>query len=100
MYARQPFVCVHLNQPNIVERHSFRGGGIMVWKGISLGGHTDLHVFQGGNLIGVKYHDEILDAYVRPYAPAIGNDFILMDDNVRPHPAVLVEDNLESQGLK
>ncbi|GFV61837.1 uncharacterized protein TNCV_4106421 [Trichonephila clavipes] len=37
------------HQSNTVERHSYRGGGILVWAGISLGGHTDLHVFHGGN---------------------------------------------------
>ena len=31
------------NQPNIVKKHSFGGGRIMVWAGISLSGHTDLH---------------------------------------------------------
>ncbi|GBM81809.1 hypothetical protein AVEN_12916-1 [Araneus ventricosus] len=40
----------------------------MVWAGISLGGHTDLHVFHGGTLTGVRYRDEILDPYVRSYA--------------------------------
>ncbi|GBM41188.1 hypothetical protein AVEN_35759-1 [Araneus ventricosus] len=72
----------------------------MVWAGISLGGHTDLHVFHGGTLTGVRYRDEILDPYVRPYAGAIGNDFILMDDNARPHRAVVVEDYLEGHGLE
>ena len=54
----------------------------MVWGGISLGGHTDLHVFYGGNLTGVRYRDEILDTYVQPqpYTAATGNDFILMPD--------------------
>ncbi|GBN92178.1 hypothetical protein AVEN_271006-2-1, partial [Araneus ventricosus] len=79
LYARRPVV------------HSYRGDGIMVWAGISLGGHTDLHVFHGGTLTGVRYRDEILD----PYAGAIGSDFILMDDNARPHRAVVVEDYLE-----
>ncbi|GFV21489.1 hypothetical protein TNCV_146461, partial [Trichonephila clavipes] len=32
-----------------------------------------------------EYRDETLDPYVHPYAAAIGNDFILMDDNARPH---------------
>ncbi|GFU97998.1 transposable element Tcb2 transposase [Trichonephila clavipes] len=73
------------HQSNTVERHSYRGGGILVWAGISLGGHTDLHVFHGGTVTGLRYQDEILDPYVRPYAAAIGNDFILMDDNARPH---------------
>ncbi|GBM37326.1 hypothetical protein AVEN_78073-1 [Araneus ventricosus] len=72
----------------------------MVWAGISLGGHTDPHVFHGGTLTGVRYRDEILDPYVRPYAGAIGNDFILMDDNARPHGAVVVEGYLEGHGLE
>ncbi|GFX99934.1 transposable element Tcb2 transposase [Trichonephila clavipes] len=79
------------HQSNTVERHSYRGGGILVWAGISLGGHTDLHVFHGGTVTGLGYRDEILDPYVGPYAPAIGNDFILMDDNARPHRARIVE---------
>ncbi|GFX62535.1 uncharacterized protein TNCV_1006081 [Trichonephila clavipes] len=37
----------------------------------------------------------MLDPYVRPYAAAIGNDFILMDDNARPHRARIVEEYLE-----
>ncbi|GFY07310.1 transposable element Tcb2 transposase [Trichonephila clavipes] len=86
-------------QSNTVERHSYRSGGIMVWAGISLGGHTDLHVFQGGTVTGVRYWDEILDPYIHPYAGAIGNDFILMD-NARPHRAVIVEEYLEGLCLE
>ena len=66
----------------------------------SLCGHTDLHVFHRGNLPDVWYCDKILDAYVQPYAAAVANDFILMDDNTWPHWAVLVEDYLENQGLE
>ncbi|GFX09908.1 transposable element Tcb2 transposase [Trichonephila clavipes] len=88
------------HQSNTVERHSYRGGGILVWAGISLGGHTDLHVFHGGTVTGLRYRDEILDPYVRPYAAAIGNDIILMDDNARPHRARIVEEYLEDHGLE
>ncbi|GFW76516.1 transposable element Tcb2 transposase [Trichonephila clavipes] len=88
------------HQSNTVERHRYRGGGILVWAGISLGGHTDLHVFHGGTVTGLRYRDEILDPYVRPYAAAIGNDFILMDDNARPHRAGIVEEYLEDHGLE
>ncbi|GBM46836.1 hypothetical protein AVEN_112185-1 [Araneus ventricosus] len=51
------------HQSNTLERHDYRGGGIMVWAGISLGGHTDLHVYHGGTLTGVRYREryEILD---------------------------------------
>ena len=68
----------------------------MIWEGIFLVGHSDLHVLHRGSLTGVRYRDEYLDAYVRSYAAVIGNDFILMDDNSRPHLAVLTEDYLES----
>ncbi|GFT85696.1 uncharacterized protein TNCV_4026511 [Trichonephila clavipes] len=61
---------------------------------------TDLHVFHGGTVNGLRYRDEILDPYVRPYAAAIGNDFILMDDNARPHRARIVEEYLEDHGLE
>ncbi|GFX34954.1 transposable element Tcb2 transposase [Trichonephila clavipes] len=59
------------HQSNTVERHSYRGGGIL-----------------------------ILDPYVRPYAAAIGNDFILMDDNARTHRARIVEEYLQDHGLE
>ncbi|GFU34697.1 uncharacterized protein TNCV_1994071 [Trichonephila clavipes] len=73
---------------------------VQIYNGeISLGGHTDLHVFHGGTVIGLRYRDEILDPYVRPYAAAIGNDFILMDDNARPHRARIVEEYLEDHGF-
>ncbi|GFT80418.1 transposable element Tcb2 transposase [Trichonephila clavipes] len=88
------------HQSNTVERHSHRGGGIMVWARISLVGHTDLHVFQGGTLTSARYWDEILDSYVHPYAGAIGNDFILMNDNARPQRAVIVDEYLEDLGLE
>ncbi|GFX88260.1 transposable element Tcb2 transposase [Trichonephila clavipes] len=102
LYARRPVVeqRTRYHQSNTVERHSYRGGGILVWTGISLGGHTDLHVFHGGIVTGLRYRDEILDPYVRPYAAAIGNDFILMDDNARPHRARIVEEYLEDHGLE
>ncbi len=48
----------------------------------------------------MRYREEILDPYVRPYAGAIGNDFILMNDNARHHRAVVVEEYLEGLGLE
>ncbi|GFS91958.1 transposable element Tcb2 transposase [Trichonephila clavipes] len=47
------------HQSNTVERHSYRGGGILVWAGISLGGHTP-DVFHGGTVTGLRYRDETL----------------------------------------
>ncbi|GFS99555.1 transposable element Tcb2 transposase [Trichonephila clavipes] len=78
------------NNPTLL-RHSYRDGGIMGWAGISVVGHTDQHVFHEGALTGVRYHDEIIDLYVRTYASAFDKDFILMDDNIRPLRAEVVE---------
>ena len=57
----------------------------MVWGGISLEGHTALHVLTRGTLTAIRYRDEILRPIVRPYAGAVGPGFLLMHDNVRPH---------------
>ena len=64
----------------------------MIWGGISRAGQTDLHVLRRGTMTGVRYRDEVLDVYVRPYAGAVGPDFILMDDNARPHRAKVVDE--------
>ncbi|GFX99622.1 transposable element Tc3 transposase [Trichonephila clavipes] len=90
-------LCCSQTSPDL---QCYRGGGILFWAGISLDGHTELHVFHGGTVTGLRYRDEILDPYVRPYAAAIGNDFILMDDNARPHRAQIVEEYLEDHGLE
>jgi hypothetical protein len=75
------------------------GGSVMVWAGISIDGKTDLHVI-AGNLSGVRYRDEILHPIVKPYAGAVGDGFILMDDNARPHRARVVTDYLENETIE
>ncbi|GFT11009.1 DDE_3 domain-containing protein [Trichonephila clavipes] len=57
-------------------------------------------VTKGGTLTGMKYRNKILDPYVHPYASAIGNYFILMEDNARPHRAGIVEECREGLGLE
>lgn len=84
---------------NVVEHDRFGGGSVMVWGGISLDGPTDLYAIRNGSLTAVRYRDEILDPIVRPFAGAIGNDFILMDDNARPHRARVVNDYLERESI-
>jgi hypothetical protein len=63
----------------------------MVWNGISRDGRTYLHVLERGTMTGVQYRDDILNVYVRPYAGAVGPDFIVMDDNARSHLVRVVE---------
>ncbi|GFU85510.1 transposable element Tcb2 transposase [Trichonephila clavipes] len=72
----------------------FGGGGVLVYGGISTDGRTDLYIIRDGPLTVRRYRDEILRHIVVPYAAAIGDDFILMDDNCRPHRDNMVEDCL------
>ena len=60
----------------------------MVWGGISYEGRMDLYVINGGTLTALRYQDKILDPIVMPIAGAIGDNFILMQDNARPHTAM------------
>ena len=62
---------------------AFGGGSVMVWGGITLTNKT--HLIQiNGNLNSNRYVAEILRLHVVPHAAAIGNGFILMDDNAHP----------------
>ncbi|GFU85684.1 transposable element Tcb1 transposase [Trichonephila clavipes] len=87
------------NSQNITEHHALRGGSIMVWAGISLGYRTGLHIFKQGYVTAVRYQDEVLEPVVRLYAAAVGPNFVLMDDNARPHRADIGDDYLESEGI-
>ncbi|GFY19021.1 transposable element Tcb2 transposase [Trichonephila clavipes] len=74
------------NNPAFVhEGVRFGGGGILVYGGISIDGRTDLYIIRDGPVTARRYRDAILRPIVVPYAAAIGDDFILMDDNCRPH---------------
>lgn len=53
-----------------------------------------------GAVTGVRYMDEIFHPIVRPYAGAIGQDFVLMDDNARPHRARVVDQYLHQEGIE
>ncbi|GFV25415.1 transposable element Tcb2 transposase [Trichonephila clavipes] len=88
------------NNPVFVhESVRFCGGGVLVYGGISIDGRTYLYIIRDGPLTARRYRDEILRPIVVPYAAAIGDDFILMDDNSRPHRANLVEDSLFEEGI-
>ena len=47
----------------------------------------------------MRYRDEVVHNIVRPYAGATGPDFILMDDNARPHRARVVEQYLQDETI-
>ena len=74
----------------VAEHDRFSGGSVMVWAGISAQGKTDLQVIDNGTLTALRY-----EIYVRPYAGAVGENFILMDDNARAHRARVTDQYLE-----
>lgn len=71
----------------------------MVWGGISLEGHTALHVLARGSLTAIRYRDEILRPFVRPYAGAVGPGFLLMQDNARSHVAGVCQQFLQDESI-
>ena len=48
-------------------------------------------------MIAQVYRNDILDAYARPYAAVIGEDFLQQDNNARPHRARIVDDYLQQE---
>ena len=79
----------------VAEHDRFGRGSVMVWARISAQGKTDLHVIDNGTLTALRYVNEILDVYVRPYAGAVGENLILMDDNACAHRARIIAQYLE-----
>ena len=79
----------------VAEHDRFGGGSVVVWAGISAQGKTDHQVIDNGTLMALGYVNEILDVYVRPYAGAVGENFIPMDDNARAHRARITDQYFE-----
>ena len=73
---------------------------MIIWGGISPAGPTDVVPIRNGAVNAIQYRDAILHPVVRPYAGAGGPDFILMDDNARPHRARIVVDSLERETIE
>ncbi|GFT39818.1 transposable element Tcb2 transposase [Trichonephila clavipes] len=121
LYARRPMVCVRLTSRHrrdrsdwAAEHVNWRRNGwsnvlfsdescfsvhpdnrrIFIWRD-----RGNLYIIRDGPLTARRYRDEILRPIVVPYAAAIGDDFILMDDNCRPSRANLVEDFLFEEGI-
>jgi hypothetical protein len=80
---------------NIVKQDRYGAGSVIVL------GRTDLVVLCKSKLTGHQYTDDMFDTQDRLYAEAVGNHFVLMDDNARPHrtPVVLpVSKELHGEG--
>ncbi|GFV72161.1 transposable element Tcb2 transposase [Trichonephila clavipes] len=88
LYSRRSMAYFHLEGPGsrnnpafVHESVRFSGGVLLVYGGISIDGRIDLYIIRDGPLTARRYRDEILRPIIVPYAAAIGDDFILMDDS-------------------
>ncbi|GFV20687.1 transposable element Tcb2 transposase [Trichonephila clavipes] len=116
LYACRPMVCVRLTSRHRRERRELATEHVNwrrnEWSNVLLLTSPVflfiriVGVFSSGGTVAVGIIlrsctkvDEILRPIVVPYAAAIGYDFILMDDNCRPHRANLVEDFLFEEGI-
>lgn len=75
----------------MVETKAHGGGSVMVWGGITMYKKTDLIIARNGNLTAQRYMNEILDTQVRRFAHDVGQEFLFMQDNARPHVANVVQ---------
>ncbi|GFS96448.1 transposable element Tcb2 transposase [Trichonephila clavipes] len=100
LYARRSMGPGSRNNPAFVHKSvRFDGGVVLVDGSISIDGRTNLCIIQDGPLTVRRYRDDIFRSIIVPYAAAIRDDFILMDDNCRPHRANLGEDFLFEKGI-
>ena len=56
-------------------------------------------VFPGGGITIVRYRNEVLQPIVRPYAGAIGDTIVLMQDNARAPTARVSMTFLDDEGI-
>lgn len=77
----------------------FAGGNAMFWAGIMASDRTEL-VLIDGTLTGQRYITQVLEPHVRLWRGAVGEDFVFMDDNARPHRSQAVNQYLETQGIR
>ena len=72
---------------------------MMVHVGVSINRRMNLHIIQNKALTGCLYRVEILSPYiVVPSTTANEDNFVLVDNNFRPHRANAADDFLFEEG--
>lgn len=79
---------------------AFRGGSLMFWGGISFDACTELVVVRGRSLTSQRYLYDIIEDHVVPFAGHIGEGFVFMDDNAKPHRSRMVDEYLIEAGIE
>lgn len=81
------------------QREPFGGGSVMFWGGINFYARTAIVTVPRPALTADRYIVNILQDHVIPFAPFIGENFLLMQDNARPHNARAVTHYLRETGV-
>ncbi|KMQ91674.1 transposable element tc1 transposase [Lasius niger] len=91
----------HRFEQNCVEPvRAFGGGSIMVWSGISTHERTNLVTLPPPRMTAVRYVEEVLRLHVIPMHRRMGRNFILMQDNARPHNARIALNFFEENNIE
>jgi hypothetical protein len=69
------------------------------WNQISIDNRTDFVVVPG-RLNAMSSIENILEDHVVPAAYGVGQNFILMQDNAKPHTAVITRNVLQESGIQ
>jgi transposase len=77
--------------PMAYNVNEFGGGSFVLWGGIAARGRTPVQSVNG-NLIGVRYLDEIIRCHVVPFIQRQQNHITLQQDDASPHVARVVRD--------
>ncbi|GFV45170.1 transposable element Tcb1 transposase [Trichonephila clavipes] len=97
LYAHRPMVCVRLTSRHRRDRREWATEHVNwrrnEWSNVLFSDVSRFSVHPDNRRIFI-WRDRGI-----PYAAAIEDDFILMDDNCRPHRANLVEDFLFEEGI-
>nr|CAH7740127.1 unnamed protein product [Callosobruchus chinensis] len=77
----------------------YRGGTQMFWGGIRFNERTQL-IHIPGTTTSAYYLQNIINAIAQPLRNEIGDQFIFMDDNARPHRTRAVQQALENGNIE
>lgn len=77
----------------------FGGRSITVWGGISIDRRTQLVLFVHETVTALRYLERILEPIVLPLSHQMGEQFVYMDDNARPHRANIVNEFFQQQNI-
>lgn len=87
-------------EEHMAPQEAFGGGGITVWGGVKYNGKTELVILRDGTMTAERYINNVLEPVVVPFAENYGAAFIFIDDNARPHRAIITNHFLEVNNVE